>query len=366
MRALFLLWLIIIVSLACHAQNDFRVVKDLAADWKVFENGGLRDFSKRNRSIVKTIYIEFDPGLYQKGERLRIEAAVEFSLYLNYQLLTHQVTRVDISIDSLLRQFEAPWQFGIYQKNGLPWLHTSVVSNQIKPSSLDNPLRITDPFSDFSVIVSIFLIIFLVVLLRTNPRLTWDYFNFVRLFSIQEREDTLLSSRISSSVNILFYVFCSLLVGFILLTLFHFGAERIPIAAHFTIHSLGEGFIQWLKLSLYVSVLLLLRLILLFVLTRLFNAGEALGLQFYNFVRLSFFILALLALVCMIYFMFKIKAPEYYEFLLAGIDFLLIFWIIIIGLKLLSRTSFRFFHLFSYLCASEIIPIVILVKVLNS
>ncbi|MCB0487404.1 MAG: DUF4271 domain-containing protein, partial [Cyclobacteriaceae bacterium] len=27
---------------------------------------------------------------------------------------------------------------------------------------------------------------------------------------------------------------------------------------------------------------------------------------------------------------------------------------------------FRFFHLFSYLCASELIPVIILVKVLNS
>ncbi|MEQ8424194.1 MAG: DUF4271 domain-containing protein, partial [Cyclobacteriaceae bacterium] len=101
-------------------------------------------------------------------------------------------------------------------------------------------------------------------------------------------------------------------------------------------------------------------------LARLFNFKEAIAPQFFNCIRLFFFIFTVSAIICVCYFVFKIQSPGAYSFLLGGIIFLLGVWIIVIGLKLLRRSPFRFFHLFSYLCASELIPIVILVKVLNS
>lgn len=347
-------------------QDDLILVEDLQPRWNVFKDGAFEDFSLTKSDGTEIIYFELDPDRYQHHDLLHIQSVSAFSVYLNYNLLYFHSNDVRISLDSLKKVIATPWIFGVYQKRGLSWLKTEIVSKEQKLNELDNPLRPSNPFTDFAIIASFLLIIFFVSLLRTNPRLTADYFNFVRLFSIQEREDALLNSRVSSSVNMLYYGFSSLLAGLLLLAIFHFGSDQIPFAENFVINYAGDAFYQWIKLSLFIAILLILKLMLLWVLTRLFDVREATAIQFYNYIRLSLFIFVMAAVVCVCYFVFKIQNPEAYSFLLGAIIFLMIFWVILIGLKLLRRTSFRFFHLFSYLCASEIIPLVILVKVLNS
>lgn len=314
----------------------------------------------------QTIYFDVDPGRYRKGSVLKVECAEPVSVYLNYKLVSTNAKAIRFNLDSLAARVASPWMFGIYSSKPKPWLRTTVLSIDDGRSATNNPLRPVDHFLDFSILASIIILVFFAALLQTNPRLTFDYFNFIRLFSIQEREDSLLNSRISSSVNILFYGFASILTGFVLLTLFHFGSNEIPLAEYFPITSVGEGFWQWLKLSTIVAVVLIGKIILLSIFTSMFDLRDVTGLQFYNFVRLAFFILTVSSLVCLCYFVFKIQNPDAYNFLLNSIVVILFFWVFVVGLKLMSRTSFRFFHLFSYLCASELIPVIILVKVLNS
>lgn len=307
-----------------------------------------------------------DPGRYRSGSVLNITCAEPVSIYLNYKLVSANTTEIRINLDSLAKKIVSPWTFGIYSSKPKPWLRTTILSIDDGRSATNNPLRLVDHFLNFSILASIIILIFFAVLLQTNPRLTFDYFNFLRLFSIQEREDSLLNSRISSSVNILFYGFACILTGFVLLTLFYFGSAEISLAEYFPITSVGEGFWQWLKLSTIAAVVLIVKIILLSLFVAMFDLRDVTGLQFYNFIRLTFFILTVSSLVCLCYFVFKIQNPDAYSFLLNCIVAILFFWVFIIGLKLMSRTTFRFFHLFSYLCASELIPVIILVKVLNS
>ncbi|MEZ4947087.1 MAG: DUF4271 domain-containing protein [Cyclobacteriaceae bacterium] len=363
-----LIVVIFLSSVASFAQPliEHSVVTDLRKDWKVFSDGQFEDYEPHAHVKDQAIYFEIDPGRYSKGSRLELEGARPFSVYLNYQQIASGHKSISLDMDSLKSKVPEPWLLSAYHSKGLSWLQTKVVSPSVLRADIDNSLRDSDFYLDFSIIVSVLLLIYFIVLLRTNPRLTFDYLNFIRLFSIQEREDTLLNSRISASVNILYYLFASLVNGFALLTIFHFGAELIPIAASFVANSLGQSFLQWFKLSGFILILLLVKLILLLSIARLFDFRDAPSPQFYNYVRLTFFVSIMSGLACICYFVFKIQSPEAYSFLLSAIVLVLIFWVVIVALKLLRRSTFRFFHLFSYLCASEIIPIVILVKVLNS
>ncbi|MEP2669973.1 MAG: DUF4271 domain-containing protein [Cyclobacteriaceae bacterium] len=345
---------------------EHPVVTDLQKDWKVFADGQFENYEPKAHLKDHTIYFEVDPGRYSKGSQIQIEGARSFSVYLNYQQIASDSKKILLDIDSLRAKVPEPWLLSVYNSKGLSWLQTYVVSPPELRADLSNSVRSSDFYLDFSIIASIFLLIFFIILLRTNPRLTFDYLNFVRLFSIQEREDTLLNSRISASVNILYYLLSSLVAGFVLLTIFHFGANLIPIAESFAVNSLGQSFLQWLKLSGIILIILLVKLLLVLGLARLFDFREAPTAQFYNYVRLIFFMSIISGLGCLCYFVFEIQSLEAYSFLLSAIVFILFFWIAVVGLKLMRRSTFRFFHLFSYLCASELIPIVILVKVLNS
>ncbi|MBX2944017.1 MAG: DUF4271 domain-containing protein [Cyclobacteriaceae bacterium] len=364
----FLFVIIFFYSITGLAQSliEYPVVTDLRKDWKVFSGGVFENYEPNGHIKDKTIYFEIDPARYVKGSHIDLEGARPFSVYINYQQIVSNAKFISLDMDSLLAKIPLPWMFGAYHPEGLSWLKTRVVSpSELRPDTF-NIVRTSGFYLDFSIIVFIFLLTYFVALLRTNPRLTLDYLNFARLFSIQEREDTLLNSRISASVNVFYYFFCSLVTGFALLTILHFGENLIPISKSFTVNSFGESIMQWLKISGLILTVLLIKLVILAGLARLFDFREAPGPQFYNYVRLTFFVSILSGIVCLCYFVFRIQSPQAYNFLLRIIIFLLIFWVVIIGLKLLRRSSFRFFHLFSYLCASELIPIAILIKVLNS
>lgn len=343
-------------------EKEWQSVKNLKEEWKVYREEQFLPYDED--SDAKAIYFSLDQGRYPNSF-LEVRSPNSFSLFLNHRLFVLRENAVRINLDSLKKVHSPPWLFSVYQKDGLTWLNTEIVSLHT-PDFNSNSTRSGYFFLDFSILVSVALFLFFVVLLRTNPRLTLDYLNVVRLFSIQEREDTLLNSRISASVNILYYGFNSLLVAFILLVIFHFGGREIAIAEYFPVYSMGEGFLQWIKLSVIVMAALLAKLILLLILARMFDSKESAVIQFYNYMRLLFFTFGLAAIVCVCYFVFKIQNPEAYSFLVNCIISLLIIWVFIVGLKLLRRSSFRFFHLFSYLCASELIPIVIMIKVLNS
>ena len=224
-------------------------------------------------------------------------------------------------------------------------------------------IRKAHHFFDFSIMAAIILLIFFVILLRSNPRLTFDYLNFIKLFSLQEREESSMTTRITSSINLLFYTFISLLTSFLLMIIFHFAYADLSLANTFQVNSLQEGFYQWMKLASLILLTLFGKLVLVSLFSNLYKTTEITALQFFNFVRLFFFTFGIISLLMIIFFVGKVLDPEWYYNLFFVAIFLFIFWEVIIFLKLMSRVPFRIFHLFFYLCASELIPLVILIKV---
>ncbi|HEV8512709.1 MAG TPA: DUF4271 domain-containing protein, partial [Cyclobacteriaceae bacterium] len=94
----------------------------------------------------------------------------------------------------------------------------------------------------------------------------------------------------------------------------------------------------------------------------LFGWRDITGVQFFNFIRVLMLSLALIAIVSLFCFSFGINA-NYFTLMKAGC-MLLLMGAGLLYFKLQARTTFHSFHLFSYLCATEIFPLMILVKVL--
>jgi Domain of unknown function (DUF4271) len=94
----------------------------------------------------------------------------------------------------------------------------------------------------------------------------------------------------------------------------------------------------------------------------LFGWRDVTGVQFFNFIRVLILSLSLIAIVSLFCFSFGIGV-NYFTLLKAGCV-LMVMGVGLLYFKLQVRTTFRSFHLFSYLCATEIFPLMILVKVL--
>jgi len=342
------------------AQPDQRVViRDLNPEWKVLFNNQYLGYD--HSTFIPTIYFIIDSNLFG-GTTLIIESEKLFSVFINGRLIESRNNgALYYPIDSLASLYSTPLNFSIRRQNVA--LSTKLVIKNGGVQDADLLARKGDFFLDFSILAFIFLMIFFVVLLRTNPKLTFDYLNFARLFSVQEHEENIMTLRIRSSANLLYYAFASLLSALQLMVIFHFVSSESALANIFQVTSIEESFYQWGGLSTIILGLLFAKLILTTSFSYLFKSTEVAALQFFNFIRLIIFTFGIMSLVLILYFITKVIDPTWYFNLFYFMAAVFIFWEIVIFLKLMARLHFHIFHLFFYLCASELIPLVILLKV---
>jgi hypothetical protein len=355
-KSLFFPVILFLGSLQNSNGKELQTVKDLKPLWKIFTANKLNDF---NAQSTKSIHLSLD--LTEDNPRfLRIESSKCFYLFINSIFITKS-HKLHLSADSLKRRYSTIIFISIYQPYGIVNLETSWVST-VQDDLLFNPKRPTDSFSNFILVASLVLIIFFTVLFRTNPQLTLDYFDFTKLFLFRDREESQITLRITSSVNLLFYLFCSLLTSLAVMTTSHFSAEGLSILTRSPSFSTNHSIVQWLFIAFTILGLLMAKLAFGAILALLYNWKDVAGFQFFNFVRVLIFSLALIGLAGIFCFSLNINA-NYFNLLKAGC-FLLALGVGLLFFKLRTRTSFRSFHLFSYLCATEIFPLMILIKVL--
>ena len=301
----------------------------------------------------------------QHGNYLEIKSKAQFSFLINGKLIdSYSPATYYFSFDSLAQHYSSYWTVEIYSEKGFNTLTTKVVSKTKRVASNEYELRSKNYFLNFTILSSLILIIYFVVLFRSNPRLTVDYFNFFKLFAVYEREENLLNTRIVSSVNLLFYLFSCLMCALLVLIIFHNGHNEISLAKSFSENSIVQCFLQWMKLTVIFLTLYASKYLLITTFSYLFKMKEHIALQFFNYLRLSFCVFLLLIVMQVYNFISEGVNPKFYLNLLWIISAAMVFWVMMIFLKLMARRSHKFFQLFSYLCASEIIPVMILLKIL--
>lgn len=340
------------------------IVKELRPAWMYYTGNGYQPVNNSVLPDLRTIYFQVKGSAF-KGQYLSVGSTEDWNLFLNGKLISSGRKQI-VSIDSLARLYDSELFFGIHSDVGVRELTTRIISVNDGAAVLIPGENINRPptfFRDYTIIAVSVLLLFLLVLFRTNPQLTLDYFSFAKIFSVQERNENLLASRITSSVNLLFYLFCALLTGFLLSAVFYFAGSYFLVAKFIGIDSFGGAFLMWFKLSLFILVLLASKLIIVLFFSSLFNFRETVSFQFFNFLRFILFTAVVMAMLSLIYFIFKGGQAVFYERLIVLALLLLSAGSIMVLIKLLARAPFSFFHLFSYLCASEIIPLVIIIKI---
>ncbi|MBS1491637.1 MAG: DUF4271 domain-containing protein [Bacteroidetes bacterium] len=355
-KTLHFFWLLFLIS-AAHAQNGNKtyVVKDLTPDWKIVQDGKLIPaIGQPGREIHFTVTL-----LETEGQSLLIQSNKPVYLFLNSKLIT-QTTHVALSCDSLRQAGMNTLFVSLFHPKKILTLSTALVSKE-REGNGHNLLRPSSAFSDFLIFSTLCLLIFFTALLKTNPQLTWDYLNVTKLFYFMGQDESPNLLRITSSVNLLIYFFCSLLASQALITTAHHSSllEQLKYLG-------TDAFLPylkvWLSLSLLILSLLFLKLFIDIMVARIFSCRDMAGLQFFNSVRILLVSLLSFAVMGLLGFALGIKVN--YAGLLYFGCLLLLAGAIIIFLKLLRRAPFSTFHLFFYLCTTEIFPLMILIKVL--
>jgi hypothetical protein len=335
----FLSAFLIFSTLQVGMQSKFEITEDLNPRLKIFKDNEIQN--------SHAVHLALDLS-QQRGHYLNIESKKNFYVFINSAFAFKGIKQLKLNADSLRSRYSNSIFISLYQKNGINDL--SVKWAVLRPvDELYNPKRPKLGFSNFILIASLSLAIFFTILFHTNPQLTLDYLNLTKLFYLRDREENL------------FYLLCSLLASLALITEFHFSHEGLSFMES-ALETTGEYALQWILLALGISGVLMIKLVFLALIATLYGWEDVTGFQFFNFIRTLILSLAIIAILSLSCFSFGI-AVNYYTLLKAGC-ILLIMGAGLLYFKLQARTTFRSFHLFSYLCATEIFPLVILIKLI--
>lgn len=348
------------------AQEKFTALKDLRGDWMTFEDGRYLPAGEIRFSGVTTIYFQLDPQT-EAGNFLRINSSRSYFMFIDGKVYGEFQGESTFRIDSLLRTEGRPSWIGIHQKKiNERDLHTDIISHGHRKAISDvaTAVRPYSPFRDFVVISGLLIILLFLVAARLNPKLASDYFSPNRILASRDADDSQASARLTGGSNVQFYILCSLLIGFYLLIIFYHLPAEYALPGHFQASNFWIMALQWLKLSTLVFFVLLIKLSIIFSLTRLFSMRGMARFHFFNWVRLLLVTVGASTIFLFMYFISRGEQPAYYVMFLFVVVGVLIGWIVAAFFKLGGKTGHSMFHLFSYLCATEIIPLLITVKVL--
>lgn len=352
-----------VVTLSVSAQNNSVVKKDLKSAWLVFTDN---QFVPYTGGSASTIYLVVDFSRFT-GDQLVISSSRSFSLFLNSKLSVNDVTKIKFPVDSLIQIAG--------QKNPLLAIHQQPIlvadlSTQLI-SELKTPLENVDEFakpgdagySDYMVVATIFLFVFLLFIVRYNPNLAAGYFSITAFLSLRESEDHPMFSRITNTTNVLAYVFASMLVAKVLLLA---PFESILFSNSTTIdrYQFGDWLVYWMELSAITMAGFIIKALVIYMFSALFNTSDLAGFHYFNFVRFHFFVYGLFFML-MIFQFFSTGSHFLNSTTAIGVvQYSSAAWVVIAFLKLLKKTRHTAIHLFLYLCATEIIPFLIIIKVL--
>jgi hypothetical protein len=364
------MYAVLILVLICSfdhvfSQENFSVKEDLHNSWLVYHDNEYKPLLNEHLN-ESTIYFRLDANKFL-GNSLHLVSSNNYFLFINGKLSGEYVGEVFLKLDSIsTAHLTSQLLVTVHQRSiNERDLKTEIVSTyKNSKAAINNDLKPDTFFKDFVIFAGLLIIILFLIVLRLNPKLASDYFSVAKIFSLREGDDSQSNARLTSSTNIPFYILASILLGFYLMIVLNHLPEEYSLPIRFQASTFWGEIGQWLKISTIIFGIFIMKIITVFTLTRLFDMKGTARIHFFNWVRLLLIIFGGATIILFVYFILRGQSTIFFVVFLTLIIISLIGWIIIAFFKLKGRGEHSMFHLFSYICATEIIPLLITVKVL--
>jgi hypothetical protein len=358
--------------------QSYTMVKDLREELLVYSNSydTYVPYVKGTpfRSSAAVFMLPLD---HYSDFQLLIQPSPETALLINQRIVDYYWHEGNYlyPIDSLLRQHGDTAVFSLFHSGLDPEeLTVAVISRQPYSSTeasaeTEEFLRVYERpeknFDNFFIVGVLVLLAVLAVLRNLFPRVFASYYDLSRALAIRVRDEPNFTMKISGRGHIPFIVFYSLLFGFLLMVLLQQAEEVVSIFDFLTFESFGSYLYAWVLLSVVVFFFQLFKYWLLMLVARIFNIGDFANIHFFDFLRLSqTFYTFMFALVVLIFLGASAYIDEGAIMLLRVVAVFAIIRVLLIFFKLLRVSQFRKTYLFSYLCTTEILPLLIGLKFL--
>ncbi|MFC6996320.1 DUF4271 domain-containing protein [Rufibacter roseus] len=228
---------------------------------------------------------------------------------------------------------------------------------QVKPRQTDSPRS------------ALVLFMLVVGLMYGSLRLTFpsDFASIFRLNNftkLSTLEEGLLAKPIGNWSSILFVLAFALSFALLIVAV-HTNLEELTLLNQLFAATQADLISKILLYSLIIFLFVVLKFLLLRLMGFIFGVEEVVLTQYREFLRTLLAMGGLLPMVMLLYLAFEQSTPEMiYWVANVAITGLLIFTVIRTFITVSNKYSLQNLHLFSYLCATEVIPLMILLKLI--
>ena len=201
--------------------------------------------------------------------------------------------------------------------------------------------------------------------LRTNyPSDFSSVFNPYSFMRSSTLEEGLLAKPLSSWAGILFILAFSISLALLVVAV-HANAEQLRFFNQLLPLSGTDITTKVLFYSVLIFVVILLKYLFIKVMSFIFGLEHVAGLQYREFVRTLLFLGIFIPVIILAYLMLQTSATgAILSVSNIGISLLLIITTLRVAATVNTKTTILNLHLFSYLCATEVIPLAIMLKLI--
>lgn len=283
---------------------------------------------------------------------LLLEASRPVSVFMGRDLLWNDRKSISISIDSLAALKGTPLKFVFVRPGGT--LVRAWLKSELQPDQ--RQLRRRSYVNEFVVLAGLPVLLLLILLAAAYRRLLGDFLDINRIFSWVSGTEESTGLRNVSTTSLLFSM---ALVGFISIPV------TVVICDGFQVNSLSGYFAWFLTVAAMFSGLLLLRTVMLAILPRIYGMHTGAG-QYTGFLSALLVIALVVAITALAGFMGSLSGEFFHRTIIwVWLGGLSVYYTTVLT-RLLIASPPNALYLFSYLCISEIIPILLFIGLFQS
>ncbi|MCG8307394.1 MAG: DUF4271 domain-containing protein [Cytophagales bacterium] len=345
--------------------SDFLVEEDLRLSWVFYDehqNVMLPFLDNSNKNPV-SIHLRIDQD-YGNEAYLMVEIPENSSLFIEDKFIEHfeDHTEKYFSIDSIRNQLSVTSiHFTLYNKHRLYHPAEAKIGfiHQSFDSEIDvNPiaLRTIEQTSDFLKIVFLLVFTFFVILYSLFKSDLFDFLSLRTLFTFRYTETALFKYRSLTKTQTLVIVYLAALSASVFIIFLYYYDN--PKSDSWLV-DLNPLF-GWFILFMIVLLSIFLKFILISVISFLFKIGEKINFYLVEFLRMSMIFYSVMFVIVS----YTVINHFYYiETLLENLIVIVIAFnlirFVMLFFKFRKTVNMKSLHLFSYLCTTELIPIVL-------
>lgn len=347
-------------------QDNYQIVKNLKEEWlKVDENNKYIPFIEDDDTSGSPIVGALVNLQQYSGNSLLCLVPSGSSILVQQQIIGHydKASTVILNIDSLQQIYNRDQVLvSVYTPDkSYEKLQLLIVKEGGRELNIQHiSLKRTDTsLEDFFIVGLLILLVSYAFQLNQYPKTFRKLYDLRKVFSFKVREET-GKIRLINEANIVFLVHHCLLVSYLMVLLL---ATSDALNLSLIVNQpqrFYEFVLTWLKLTVGVFLLIWLKYFTVMMFGSLFGLRNLKYMHVFDFMRMSLIFWSILfSVFALIFSGFTVSSSIYITMLIYVFIVFAIVRIFILYARLFTGTSFRNLYLFSYICTSEVIPLLV-------